>query len=161
MRKALIIPAIAAASLTAIPAFAYDGPIASVQADVPETSITEGKFPTAYLDTVSDDVSAALMKHFDTPVEEGAGLKVEASVLGMELSPDMGTMSGQVAVYGQNGDILDTFNVDLEADTMAGNTDPEAYYGPMIDKFASIAADHIEALPVADPDKVIGDANES
>ncbi|MGI3165561.1 hypothetical protein [Pseudooceanicola sp. 200-1SW] len=158
MRNALIIPAIAAASLTAIPAFAYDGPISDVKTDVVEESVQEGKFPAAYVDTINDDVEAALMTHFESPVEDGEGLHVEASILGMELTPDMGTMAGQVAVFEQNGDIITTFNVELEADTLTGVTDPNAYYGPMVEKFAAIAAEHIAELPVNDPKEVIGEA---
>lgn len=158
MRKAVIIPAVAAASMAATSAFAYEGPISAIEADVPEASVTEGKFPTAYLDSVSEDVKMAMMEEFEEPVEDGPGLRIEASVLGMELSSDMGTMEGQVAVYGQDGELLTTFDVDLEADTIAGNTDPNAYYEPMVDKFASITADHIDEMPLVDEDAVEGEA---
>ncbi|PJE25980.1 hypothetical protein SAMN06297129_2214 [Pseudooceanicola antarcticus] len=158
MRKAMIIPAIAAASLTAIPAFAYEGPVASVTADVAEASVAEGKVPAPYLPRVSDDVETAMMKYLPEPVEGGEGISIEASVLGVDLSPNMGTMSAQVAVFGQNGDIITTFPVELEADTAYDGTDPEIYYGPMVDKFAEIAADKVMALPIMDGKLVEGEA---
>ncbi|MBY5974532.1 hypothetical protein [Pseudooceanicola marinus] len=158
MRNALIIPAIAAASLTAIPAFAYDGPISEIEADVPASAVEEGNFPAAYVPTINEDVEAALRAKFDEPVDGGFGLRLEASILAMDMTPDMGTMAGQVAVYEQTGEIMTTFNVALEADTIAGNTDPEAYYGPMVEKFASVAAEHVAELPVVDDEAVVGEA---
>ncbi|PJE28106.1 hypothetical protein PSM7751_02020 [Pseudooceanicola marinus] len=158
MRNALIIPAIAAASLTAIPAFAYDGPISDISVDVPAGAAEEGAVPAAYIDTITGDVEAALRDKFDKPTDGGFGLRLEASVLSMEIDPTMGTMEGQVAVFGADSEILDTFLVELEADTVAGNTDPEAYYGPMIEKFATISAEHVADLPVNDEKSIVGEA---
>ncbi|WP_010138334.1 hypothetical protein [Oceanicola sp. S124] len=158
MRKTLLIPAIAAASLTAIPAFAYEGPVASVTADVAEASVAEGKVPASYLPRVSEDVEMAIAKHLPEMVEGGEGIAIEASVLGLDLSPNMGTMSAQIAVFGQNGDIITSFPVELEADTAYDGTDPEIYYGPMVDKFAEIAADRVMDLPIVDGKLVEGES---
>lgn len=158
MRNALIIPAIAAASLTAIPAAAYEGPVSSVTADVSDASITEGKIPANYLPRVSEDVEMALIENLPQEVADGEGISIEASVLGMDLSPNMGTMSAQVAVFGQNGEIITSFPVELEADSSYDGSDPEVYYGPMVDKFASVAVDKVMALPIIDDELVEGEA---
>ncbi|MBT9383171.1 hypothetical protein KM176_04810 [Pseudooceanicola sp. CBS1P-1] len=156
--------ALALSTAVALPALAYDGPVDTVTADMPEPVTVTSPSVGGYARALEGDIDAAIVAALQTPTGVPGGITVATTLDRMDIEsnyqtpePDYSGLRGTVEVRDANGVVLRRLPIDLRAEAAPVVDAPanavivppslDSYYAAMVKVFAEKAVGDIRSLP--------------